>query len=83
MQDPQLDSLTDRELDDDDAYRDEVNGDEAVGGTTAMPSQNDTEELAAAAGITFDDDTPIAIEETIEQRDRDRWELDPDSVADS
>jgi Family of unknown function (DUF6335) len=83
MQDPQLDSLTDRELDDDDAYRDEVNGDEAVGGTTAMPSQNDTEELAAAAGITFDDDTPIAIEETLEQRDRDRWELDPDSVADS
>jgi Family of unknown function (DUF6335) len=83
MQDPQLDSLTDRELDDDDAYRDEVNGDEAVGGTTAMPSQNDTEELAAAAGITFDDDTPIAIEETIEQRDRNRWELDPDSVADS
>ncbi|WP_051038988.1 DUF6335 family protein [Chamaesiphon minutus] len=83
MQDPQLDSLTDRELDDEDAYRDEVNGDEAVGGTTAMPSQNDTEELAAAAGITFDDDTPIAIEETIEQRDRDRWELDPDSVADS
>ncbi|PSB59321.1 DUF6335 family protein [Chamaesiphon polymorphus] len=82
MKDPQLDSLTDRELDDDDAYRDEVNGDEAVGGTTAMPSQNDTEELAAAAGITFDDDTPIAIEETIEQRDRDRWELDPDSVAD-
>lgn len=83
MQDPQLDSLTDRELDDEDAYRDEVNGDEAVGGTTAMPSQNDTEELAVAAGITFDDDTPIAIEETIEQRDRDRWELDPDSVADS
>jgi Family of unknown function (DUF6335) len=82
MQDPQLHSLTDRELDDEDAYRDEVNGDEAVGGTTAMPSQNDTEELAAAAGITFDDDTPIAIEETIEQRDRDRWELDPDSVAD-
>jgi hypothetical protein len=77
-----LDSLTDRELDDDDAYRDEVNGDEAVGGTTAMPSQNDTEELAAAAGITLDDDTPIEIEETIEQRDRDRWELDPDSVAD-
>jgi Family of unknown function (DUF6335) len=80
MPDPQLDSLTDRELDDEDAYREEVDGDEAVGGTTAMPSQNDTEELAAAAGITFDDNTPIAIEETIEQRDRDRWELDPDSA---
>jgi hypothetical protein len=81
MKDPELDSVTDRDMDDDDAYRDEVNGDEAVGGTTAMPSQNDTEQLAEAVGITFNDDTPIAIEETIEQRDRDRWELDPDSVA--
>jgi Family of unknown function (DUF6335) len=67
---------------DDDAYRAEVNGDEAVGGTTAVPSQNDTEALATAVGIVVDDDTPLDTEEMIEERDRDRWELDPASAID-
>jgi Family of unknown function (DUF6335) len=67
---------------DDDAYRAEVNGDEAVGGTTAVPSQNDTEELAAAVGIAVDDDTALATEEMMEERDRERWELDPASAID-
>jgi hypothetical protein len=67
----------------DDAYRAEVNGDEAVGGTTAVPSQNDTEDLAEAAGIVIDDDTPLDTEELLDRRDRDRWELDPASVAES
>jgi Family of unknown function (DUF6335) len=67
----------------DDAYRAEVNGDEAVGGTTAVPSQNDTEELAEAVGIVIDDDTPLDTEDMLEQRDRDRWELDPASTAES
>jgi Family of unknown function (DUF6335) len=86
MQDPQLDSLMDllaAEDTDEDTYRSEVNGDEAVGGSTAVPSQNDTEELAEAVGLDLDEGSPLAIEETIESRDRDRWELDPDSVADS
>jgi len=66
---------------DDDAYRVEVNGDEAVGGSTAVPSQNDTEELAEAAGIVVDDDTPLDTEEMLAERDRDRWELDPASAV--
>jgi Family of unknown function (DUF6335) len=66
----------------DDAYRAEVNGDEAVGGSTAVPSQNDTEELAEAVGIVVDDDTPLDTEEMLEDRDRDRWELDPASAID-
>jgi hypothetical protein len=66
----------------DDAYRAEVNGDEAVGGSTAVPSQNDTEELAEAVGIMIDDDTPLDTEEMLEDRDRDRWELDPASAID-
>jgi hypothetical protein len=80
MKDPELAELTDRDTDEDD-YRSTVNGDEAVGGSTAVPSQNDTEELAAAVGIEIEEGSPLAIEETIERRDRDRWELDPDSVA--
>ncbi len=86
MKDPELDSLMDllaEENTDEDAYRSEVNGDEAVGGSTAVPSQNDTEELAEAVGIDIEEGSPLSIEETIESRDRDRWELDPDSVADS
>jgi Family of unknown function (DUF6335) len=85
MSDPRSNSLTGADFQDDaedDAYRAEVNGDEAVGGSTAVPSQNDTEELAAAVGIVVDDDTPLDTEEMLEQRDLDRWELDPSSAVD-
>jgi hypothetical protein len=85
MSDPRSNSLTGADSQDDaedDAYRAEVNGDEAVGGSTAVPSQNDTEELAAAVGIVVDDDTPLDTEEMLEQRDLDRWELDPSSAVD-
>ena len=85
MPDPQLNSLIGADAADDaedDAYRAEVNGDESVGGSTAVPSQNDTEELAAAVGIVVDDRTPLDTEEMLEQRDLDRWELDPSSAVD-
>ena len=84
MPDPQLNSLIGADAADDaedDAYRAEVNGDEAVGGSTAVPSQNDTEELAEAAGIVVDDDTPLDTEEMLAERDLDRWELDPASAV--
>lgn len=93
MTNPQSNSLKGADLTDDaenDAYRAEVNGDEAVGGSTAVPSQNDTEELAEAVGIVVDDDTPLDTEEMLLKRDcpsdrlrqRDRWELDPESEGD-
>jgi Family of unknown function (DUF6335) len=85
MIDPRTNSLIGADSEDDaedDAYRAEVNGDEAVGGSTAVPSQNDTEKLAQAAGIVVDDDTPLDTEEMLEQRDLDRWELDPASAVD-
>jgi hypothetical protein len=85
MPDPKLNSLIGTDAADDaedDAYRAEVNGDQAVGGSTAVPSQNDTEELAEAVGIVVDDDTPLDTEEMLEDRDRDRWELDSASAID-
>jgi Family of unknown function (DUF6335) len=85
MTDPKLNSLIDADAEDDaedDAYRAEVNGDEAVGGSTAVPDRNDTEKLAEATGIVVDDDTPLDTEEMLEERDRDRWELDPASAVD-
>jgi Family of unknown function (DUF6335) len=33
-------------------------------------------------GIMIDDDTPLDTEEMLEDRDRDRWELDPASAID-
>ena len=83
MIDPRLNSLIGADSEDDaenDAYRAEVNGDEAVGGSTAVPSQNDTEKLAQAAGIAVDDDTPLDTEEMLAERDLVRWELDPASA---
>ena len=85
MPNPQSNLSTDTNSVDDakkEAYRAEVNGDEAVGGSTAVPSQNDTEELAEAVGIAVDDNTPLETDEMLQKRDRDRWELDPASAAD-
>jgi hypothetical protein len=85
MTKPQPNSLTGADAVDDadnDAYRAEVNGDEAVGGSTAVPSQNDTEELAEAVGIVVNDNTPLDTEEMLLKRDRDRWELDSASEGD-
>jgi hypothetical protein len=82
MTKPQPNSLTGEDSADDaenDAYRAEVNGDEAIGGSTAVPNQNDTEELAEAVGIEIDDDTPLDTEEMLLKRDR--WELDPASAV--
>ena len=63
-----------------DSYRAEVNGDEAVGGSTAVPDRNDMEEMAKAVGIEVDDHTPLDTDEMLLKRDRDRWELDPASA---
>ena len=83
MTNPQSHPLTGADSADDaenDAYRAEVNGDEAVGGSTAVPNHNNMEEMAKAVGIEVDDDTPLATDEMLQKRDRDRWELDPASA---
>ncbi len=66
-----------------DPYLAEVDGDEAVGGSTAMPEQNDVDELGGATGIDLPDGGMLHTTQMLERRDRDRWELDPDSIADT
>jgi Family of unknown function (DUF6335) len=63
-----------------DPYLAEVDGDESVGGSTAMPEQNDIDELGEAAGIEIPDGGILHTTEMLEHRDTDRWELDPDSA---
>lgn len=60
----------------------DVAGEEAVGGSTPTPDQDVVDELGEALGITYADDEQLNGEEKLRQRDRDRWELDPESARD-
>ncbi|MEH1905104.1 MAG: DUF6335 family protein [Nostoc sp.] len=57
-------------------------GDEAVGGSTSIPDHNVTEELEAAVGLEMDDSEFLHTNDILEERDGDRWELDPKSSED-
>ena len=57
-------------------------GDESVGGSTAIPGQNDVDELGKAIGITYANDEELKIGEKQRDRDEHRWELDPASSED-
>ncbi|MEH2459626.1 DUF6335 family protein [Nostoc sp.] len=57
-------------------------GDKAVGGSTSNPDQNVTEELEAAVGLEMDDSEFLHTNDILEDRDSDRWELDPKSSED-
>lgn len=63
-------------------YQAEVVGDEAVGGTAATPDQNVTEYLEKAVGLEMDDRSFLRTNDILEQRDDQRWELDPSSSED-
>jgi hypothetical protein len=56
-------------------------GEETVGGSAPTPDQDIVDELGEAAGLTYDDDEPLGGEEKIRERDRNRWELNPESVS--
>lgn len=57
-------------------------GDEAVGGSTSTPDQNVTEELETAVGLEMADSEFLHTNDILEERDGDRWELDPKSSED-
>jgi hypothetical protein len=51
-------------------------------GSQQTPGQNDTEETAAAMGISYADDEELKVGEKERSRDEHRWELDPASSED-
>lgn len=57
-------------------------GEEAVGGSVATPDQDIVEELGEAVGLTYGDDEPLGVDDKLEERDRNRWELNPESADD-
>ncbi|MBD2493422.1 DUF6335 family protein [Nostoc sp. FACHB-280] len=63
-------------------YWQDTVGDEAVGGTVAVPEQDVTEEIEAAVGLEMSDRTSLHTNDILEQRDDRRWELDPQSSED-
>jgi hypothetical protein len=64
-----------------DAGWDKANvGDETAGGTAATPDQDRVDEYGEAYGINYEDDEPLQTEEKLAERDRQRWELDPESA---
>lgn len=59
-----------------------VAGEESVGGSAPTPDQDIVDELGKAAGITYRDDEPLDSDKKILDRDRHRWELNPESADD-
>jgi hypothetical protein len=65
-----------------DANRDTgSSGEEAVGGSSPTPDQDNVDEVGEAAGLTFQDSEQIRGEK-ISKRDTHRWELNPASSED-
>ena len=63
-------------------YQAEVSGEEAVGGSNPTPDQNVTEDLLVSMGIASTDGQSIRTFPHFTNRDRHRWELEPESSED-
>lgn len=57
-------------------------GDESVGGTVNTPDMDIVDELGAAVGLEMDDRAFLRTNDILEQRDSQRWDLDPESSED-
>ena len=57
-------------------------GEETVGGTTPTPDQDIVDELGEAVGLEYEEEEPLDTYGKLQNRDIDRWELDPASADD-
>jgi Family of unknown function (DUF6335) len=60
----------------------DVSGEETVGGSNPTPDQDIVEDLGKAVGLVYQDNEPLGTEEKVSERDRHRWELEPESSED-
>ncbi|WP_017296935.1 DUF6335 family protein [Nodosilinea nodulosa] len=54
-------------------------GEEAIGGTTPTPDQNNIDDIGAAVGVSTQPEHPVGVLNKMNRRDDNRFELDPDS----
>lgn len=59
-----------------------VAGEESVGGSVSTPDQDVVDEIGEAAGLNYRDDEPLDSDKKVLDRDRNRWELNPESADD-
>jgi len=64
------------------AWDEEAVGEELPGGGNPTPDQSIVEEIGEAFGYTYEDNEPLRTADKLEERDRDRWDLDPASADD-
>ena len=57
-------------------------GDEAPGGDNPTPDQDVVDEIGKALGVQYEDGEELKGAEKISDRDKNRWELDPESSED-
>lgn len=62
-----------------DSTWDDANGEEAGSGTTPTPDENVVDEVGGAMGVSYSDSEPLDTNEKLEQRDDNRWDMDPAS----
>jgi hypothetical protein len=60
-----------------------VAGEESVGGSVSTPDQDVVDEIGEAAGLNYRDDEPLDSDKKVLDRDRNRWELNPQSADDN
>ena len=58
-------------------------GEESVGGSAPTPDQDLVDDIGKAAGLTYRDDEPLDSDKKVLDRDRNRWELNPESADDA
>jgi hypothetical protein len=57
-------------------------GEEAPGGSVSTPDQDMVDEIGEALGVTYQETEELHLGEKEEERDRNRWELNPASAED-
>lgn len=63
-------------------YQAKVIPDQPVAATEPFPERHDVDQLADTMGVEIANEEPVKMKEKLEQRDQNRWQLDPDSAAD-
>jgi hypothetical protein len=59
-----------------------VSGEESAGGSVSTPDQDVVDEIGEALGVTYEDDEELGTLDKLDERDCNRWELDPRSAYD-